>query len=177
MQKRLQLKYYRDTWCTLRFLSKVRTGLRKVSMMDVGSAWPPFLLSVDWASRREIVSKYFPSSVRSRSDVYDSSGSIKVTVEDWMTYHGAKADVVLCSQVLEHVPNPRSFMQKLLRQGTWVVVSVPYRWKDYDAHYHLWHDVTLAQTEGWAGKHAKSYSIVRESDGGKRLIAVFRGSR
>merc|ERR1719169_6934 len=97
---------------------------------------------------------------------------------DFMHWKGSGYDVVLCSQVLEHVPQPSSFLQKLLGTGKWVVVSVPYRWKDYGSKWHVWHDVTLKQVKGWAGSTSKplSYRISREHDGTKRLIVVFPGT-
>lgn len=40
-------------------------------------------------------------------------------------------DLVFCSQVLEHVPHPRSVVRecfRVLRQGGWLVLSAPFYW-------------------------------------------------
>ena len=39
-------------------------------------------------------------------------------------------DVVVCSQVIEHVDDPGKFMQKLLASAPTVIVSAPYLWDD-----------------------------------------------
>lgn len=59
------------------------------------------------------------------------------TVEaDFYTYKGSGFDLVICNQVLEHVPDPGSFAKKLLRTGSVVVASVPYDWKKVKGHLH-----------------------------------------
>lgn len=58
----------------------------------------------------------------------------KVDFLSWKAPH--RYDLVVCSQVLEHLSvedgAARKFLQKLLRIGRTVIISVPYRWQDQD---------------------------------------------
>lgn len=59
-----------------------------------------------------------------------------------------KFDLVLCNQVIEHVPDPGRFAKKLLATGKVVVASVPYLWGPAAATGHVNHNIdqdTLVQ--------------------------------
>eukprot|EP00746_Dinoflagellata_sp_MGD_P073090 gnl/MRDRNA2_/MRDRNA2_29666_c0_seq1.p1 gnl/MRDRNA2_/MRDRNA2_29666_c0~~gnl/MRDRNA2_/MRDRNA2_29666_c0_seq1.p1 ORF type:complete len:285 (-),score=44.13 gnl/MRDRNA2_/MRDRNA2_29666_c0_seq1:31-885(-) len=181
---RAHFVYMRSTYCALKYV-----GPNARNIVDVGSSWPPFLRAVDWVQdeERTIVSKYFPGDGGSdmrcsggHKECTDERSGIHVVMRDfyeWKPPHSY--DLVLCSQVLEHVPNPVSFMQKLLTTGQTVVVTVPYRWPDYDMHFHKQHNIFLKDVRRWAKKQEMFYYISEESDKGaysRRLLAVFKGT-
>jgi hypothetical protein len=48
---------------------------------------------------------------------------------DVMAFEAAAMfDLVLCLQVVEHVPDPAAFIRKLLRTGRVLILSVPHNW-------------------------------------------------
>lgn len=182
-RKRSGFVYMRDTWCALRFL-----GAKPTSIVDVGSSWPPFLRSVNWMKGdRTIVSKYFPSGggpvsacKQGGGKCKDPHSDIQVVMEDFYEWKPDKTyDVVLCSQVLEHVDDPKRFLRKLLATGRTVLASVPYHWKDYNLDFHKHHYLGLDDMRTWAGRD-EIYSFVAEEDHGgsmsRRLLAVFQGT-
>lgn len=180
---RAHFVYLRSTYCALKDL-----GPKAKNIVDVGSSWPPFLRTVDWVQdgERTIVSKYFPGDGGSdmhcsggHTECTDTRSGIHVVMQDfyeWKPPHSY--DLVLCSQVLEHLPTPQTFMQKLLATGNLVVVTVPYRWPDYDMHFHKQHNIFLSDVRRWAKQKELFYYISQESDRGaysRRLLAVFKG--
>lgn len=176
--ERAEFRYMRSTWCALKFV-----GGDAKSILDVGSSFPPFLRSVDWVPEMSLVSPYFPGEGSSNPcgerDHCKTWPDISVNVADFYRWGGRhQYDVVMCSQVLEHVDNPSSFLRKLLRTGKQIVVSVPYLWKDYHLHFHKSHHVSIRDVRRWAGKHERVYSVVSEPHGGgfaRRVILVFDG--
>lgn len=94
-------------------------GKNAMSILDVGSAGCPYL---DWF-------KHIPK--RTSIDLntpYKSAGITSYTGDFMLWEPDQHYDLVLCLQVLEHVPDAEKFAQKLLTAGTTVVVSVPYKW-------------------------------------------------
>jgi 2-polyprenyl-3-methyl-5-hydroxy-6-metoxy-1,4-benzoquinol methylase len=59
-----------------------------------------------------------------------------------------KFDLVICNQVMEHVPDPARFAAKLLEVGHVVIASVPYLWPS-NAFGHLHHNITHDQLVSW----------------------------
>lgn len=181
--KRASFVYMRDTWCALQFL-----GEKATSIVDVGSSWPPLLRSVNWMKGdRTIVSKYFPSGggpvhacKEGKGKCKDPFSDINVVMEDFYEWTPDRTyDLVLCSQVLEHVDDPKRFLRKLLKTGRTVLASVPYHWKDYNMDYHKHHYLGLDDMRNWAGAHELYSFIADEEHGGpysKRLLVVFQGT-
>jgi len=169
-------QYYRDAWCAVRFLGE---GAR--SIVDVGSSYPPFLLSTDWIPEREIISKYFPGNERPCGAATHCmlQDGIQANVEDFYKWQPTKTyDVVLSMQVVEHVDNPTRFMRKILKTGRTVVFTVPFLWEDEHMKFHKHHKISLEDMRKWAGKHEDHFHISEDSGKGKygqRLLMVFKG--
>jgi len=175
--EREKYRYFRSTWCALKF-----AGGRAKTIVDVGSAFPPFLRSVDWIPERLVVSPYFPGDENpcGTEDSCTTWPGIAINVADFYRWRGGHSyDIVLCSQVLEHVDDPSTFLRKLLQTGSHIVVSVPYLWKDYHLQFHKSHYVSIRDVRRWAGKHERAYSVISEPSAStgfsRRVILLFDG--
>eukprot|EP00959_Pyramimonas_sp_CCMP1952_P175883 3675295-Pyramimonas_sp.AAC.1 len=93
----------------------------------------------------------------------------------WQAPH--RYDLVICSQVVEHVDDAAAFVRKLLRIGRTVIVSVPYNWPRCTACRHRYHRITKKLFRSWAGTaQAAAELVVKEREGGKfdsRLISIY----
>jgi hypothetical protein len=97
---------------------------------------------------------------------------VETVVADFYDYDpDGLFDLVLCLQVLEHLPRPRPFAHKLLRIGRTVIISVPYRWPAHEHGSHLHDPVDEAKLRRWTGAEPVETSIV--DDGKQRLVAVY----
>ena len=89
-------------------------------------------------------------------------------------------DLVLCSEVVEHVGEPEAFVRKLLLLARVVVLAVPYKWERCDSNtkcHHVNNMITREQISRWAGGAPLAYDIAVEPSGEQRIICVFvRGS-
>jgi hypothetical protein len=85
-------------------------------------------------------------------------------------------DAVLCSQVLEHLHDPTTFLRKLLSVGNTVIISVPYLWQDesWARCHHVSHNINITTVRRWAGRQV--LHLFLSDDGGTfRLIMFFKG--
>lgn len=83
----------------------------------------------------------------------------------------ARYDLVLCLQVLEHLPDPGPFARKLFTLGERVIISVPYRWRAGACKGHVQDPVDAEKLSAWTGRDPAETLIVK--DGLERLIAVY----
>lgn len=138
---------------------------RATSVLDVGSAGCPYL---DWfphVPHRTSVDLKVPY-------VADTVASVK---SDFLTWAPDRHyDVVICLQVLEHVPDAAAFAQKLLKSGKVVIVSVPYKWEKGRTKSHIHDPVTMRKMRKWFGRAPSYEYIVSElAVSGRRLIQVY----
>ena len=98
---------------------------------------------------------------------------------DFMEWEGGQSDLVLCNQVLEHVPDPSEFLKKLITTSTQAtIISVPYQWPVCSGTCgHLHHEIDLERVLQWAAPYKPVYQrIVTETKMGpksQRLFMVF----
>lgn len=59
---------------------------------------------------------------------------------DFINEYVEYGDIVICTEVLEHLPNPHAFLKKLKDEGVkYVIASTPgYETPDFHADFHLW---------------------------------------
>lgn len=135
------------------------------SVLDVGSMGCPYL---DWFPDAE----HRTSLDLRKPYVADGIQSVTSNYFDWTpdrTY-----DLVLCLQVLEHVPSAGDFAQKLLASGKIVVASVPYRWSAGSVSSHKHDPVDEAKMRSWFGREPNySYICAEVNTGARRLICVY----
>jgi translation elongation factor EF-Tu-like GTPase len=95
--------------------------------------------------------------------------------QDFFDYQSnEKFDLVTCFQVLEHVPNPKEFANKLLALAKTLVVSVPYQWPEGKCKWHIHDPVSEDKLADWFSKAPKFSYICRELNGIERLIQVYQ---
>lgn len=85
------------------------------------------------------------------------------------------------SPVLEHVPDPASFMMKLIASAKTSVISVPYKWGPCGKTCnHKTNHITMDTLKKWSAPHIPIYQKVVEEEGyggnRKRAIVVFETS-
>ncbi|KAL1515562.1 hypothetical protein AB1Y20_002182 [Prymnesium parvum] len=168
-----------------------RYAARASSVLDVGSAVPPFINLLTWITNKTILGPRFAGNVaKGGAEMYSLEriqtkygvGAIQADFLEWASPDTARpaaamaADMVLCSEVIEHVDQPQEFVRKLLKTAPVVILSVPYRWKacDHVKCHHKVNSITREMIRGWAGRQPDAYDLVKESSGEQRIICVFR---
>ncbi len=142
------------------------------SIIDVGSRNCPYLDWFPWAKERvslDLKTPYKGSGVR----------SIKTNFLTWEP--DKRYDVVLCLQVLEHVPPVEEFAAKLLEIGRHVIVSVPYKWPETAMQGHVHDPIDRAKFLSWFPRRPDYMIVAREpmsrSQMSGRLVAYFDTER
>ena len=136
------------------------------SVLDVGSRGTPYL---EW---------FEDVPVRTSLDLvvpYTAEGITSIT-GDFLTWTpDRRYDLVMCLQVLEHVPDAKAFAHKLLASGRIVIISVPYRWRPGGHERHHIHDpIDVRKLQGWFGRKPNHAYLVREPRRGtERLVCVY----
>jgi hypothetical protein len=134
------------------------------SVVDVGSLNTPVLEWLPGVPERISVDLMEP---------YRAVG-VRSVVSDFLTWEpGRRFDVGLCFQVLEHVPDARSFAQRLLKLFDVAIVSVPYRWPEDKSKYHVHDPVDEAKMASWFDREPNWSSVVDELDGQQRWVAIY----
>lgn len=183
-ERRLFL-FYRHLYCLLYHYAPSAT-----TVLDVGSALPPFVGCLSWIKRRTILGPKFAGNVAKHGGELFSIGRIQTkynvsalhadflawTPPSWppLGYGEPQYDLVLCTEVIEHVERPRDFVQKLLALGHVVVLSVPYRWESCEHKcHHKQNKITREKIASWAGRQPLAYDVVEEASGDQRILAVY----
>ena len=182
--------FYRHLYCILS-----RYAPSATSVLDVGSAIPPYVNALRWVARRTILGPRFAGNVaKGGAEMFslariESKFNVSAVQADFLTWQppaqaaAASArpmyDLVLCTEVVEHIAQPREFVRKLLQTGRTVVLSVPYKWgkcdtgRKYSCH-HLQNHITREKIAGWAGRPPSAYDVVEEPKSGeRRIICVY----
>jgi hypothetical protein len=141
------------------YLQAVRRLVRSVgadaeSILDVGSNGCGYLDWFDWIPRRVSIDIRNP---------YSGPG-VEGVRADFLTHRFTERfDLVLCLQVLEHIPDAHRFAQRLLAGARHrVIVSVPYRWAADRSAHHVHDPVDEDKMLRWFGRQPISTGIARE---------------
>jgi SAM-dependent methyltransferase len=146
-----------------RLVTEVAADAR--SILDVGSNGCAYLDWFRWAPRRVSLDLKNPYS----------SEAVEGIKADFLAHKfPARFDVVLCLQVLEHVPNAAMFARRLLANAQrHLIVSVPYKWPAGRCAEHVHDPVDEAKMREWFGRSPDFSKIVAERNGIERLVAHF----
>jgi hypothetical protein len=179
-RERRTFLFYRHLLCIVQ-----RYAPTAASVLDVGSSLPPFVLLLNWVKSKTILGPKFAGNVaKGGSELLSLSRieekfRVSVIQADFLEWQpsgmGASLfDLVLCSEVVEHISKPREFVRKLLTVGRVVVLSAPYRWEPCEGRcHHKQNKITRDRIGLWAGRQPVAYDIVEESSGDQRIICVF----
>ena len=132
----------------------------------VGARNGPFLTAIDWDASR---------SARDLDRVDGGRGLCDLQAEFMRFESRERFDLVFCLETLEQVQQPAGFLQKLLRMGNVVVVSVPCRaphQAESDRADDVMDEVKLLRSARRRWIESEIVEDVRHT----RLVAVFRGS-
>jgi SAM-dependent methyltransferase len=139
-------------------------GPQAKSMIDVGSGNAPYLEWFDWIPKRVSVDLEVPYTSEAVQGV---AGNIRDLRFD------ETFDICTCMQVLEHVPEPEPFAQRLLELGKVVLVSVPHKWPKGANKDHVNDPVDLAAVTNWFGRPPNYHLVVREPFAGRKGARMF----
>jgi hypothetical protein len=164
---RLPKRTYWEGRKNARYLNEVRRlvdehGADAASILDVGSNGCPYLDWFGWIPRRVSIDLANP---------YADPGieSIRADFLEWET--AERFDVVLCLQVLEHIPDAQAFARRLLAMTRrHLIVSVPYKWPAGRVAEHVHDPVDEAKVDAWFGRLSTTSTVVRERTGKARLV-------
>ncbi len=133
------------------------------SLIDVGSASAQYVEWFHWIPARHILDFRIPKKPQ----------GITCIESDFLSYEPQqKFDVVLCLQVLEHVPDCAAFCAKLKSIARRLLVSVPYKWLG-NTPGHIHDPVDEKKLESWMGIRPNNSQIVTEPFRESRLIAYY----
>ena len=138
------------------------------SLIDIGSAACRYIEWFDWIPDRVSLDIANPSS----------APGVRPIKADFLEWRPDKIyDVVLCSQVLEHVDDAGRFAEKLLSIGKRVLASVPYNWPAGSVGGHVHDPVNQEKMDGWFGREPDHALVVREPFAEERLFCFYDVSR
>ena len=80
-------------------------------------------------------------------------------------------DVLVCSQVLEHVEDPKLFLSKIFKSAKVKIFSVPFKWNEMAGHLH--DNIDKKKFLSWFPCKPAEVEIVEESNGAKRIVGVW----
>jgi hypothetical protein len=137
------------------------------SIIDVGSANASYIEQFDWVPTRHTLDIRKPYS----------SASVQGIRCDFLSFQpDKKYDLALCLQVLEHIPDAKSFAHKLFDVADRVLISVPFMWPPGSNKEHVHDPVSLEKVVFWTGRLPSYHVIVSEPlqiKKASRLLAYF----
>jgi hypothetical protein len=160
-EERRQMAYYREV---IRLARQFAPTAR--SVLDVGPHGTPLVCELDWIPDKTVVDL-------AKVEI----PGVTCLQMDFLQYMPSQVfDLVLCLQVLEHVPLAEAFARKLLDTGRTVIISVPFRWPAGVCKPHVHDPVDREKLLGWTGRASITDVVVRDRRR-DRLIAVLEGVR
>jgi hypothetical protein len=164
------------------FYTTLQYGANAESVIEVGCASDPFIKYLDWVDKRTCVAPYFVDYANNKME--SNITKVERITADFMKYElpdNKKYDLLLCNQVLEHVPQPSLFMKKLISSAKTSIISVPFNWGDCGKGCnHLTDKITYEKILKWSAPHKPIHSgIVTEKvnyEFNRRIILVYTES-
>lgn len=157
-ESRRHMLYYKAVF---QYVSVV--GYDAKTLIDVGAASAEYVQWMSWIPDRSILDFKIPRKPE----------GITCIETDFFTFEPPQSyDVVMCCQVLEHVPDPAAFCEKLKSIAKHLVISVPYKWLG-NAPGHIHDPVDEDKLAGWMKLKPNNSQVVQEPFREGRLIAYY----
>lgn len=174
---RLHYRYYDSL-----FYTAIQFGSEAKSTIEVGCASDPFLKYLTWVPKRTCVAPYFTSygDGKGKESVQGSIQSVKANFMEYELPDNEKFDLLICSQVVEHVGDSKAFVQKLINSAETSIISVPYKWNDCGKQCnHKSDKISYDTILEWSYPHVPVMSTIVHEDREKkvyhrRIIVVFK---
>jgi SAM-dependent methyltransferase len=171
---RLHHRYYDSL-----FYAAMQFGRKAKNVIEVGCGYDPFVQHMTWIPEKICVAPYFTSyGAKSKKGVGAEIEKVTADFMDFELPNDDAFDLLICSQVIEHVKNPKKFMQKLIRSARIAIISVPYQWKPCVGKCgHKSHEISYKQTLEWSYPYVPIVSTIVEeredSTNNRRIVLVF----
>lgn len=158
------------------FLS-MQYGRHANNALEVGCSSDPFVQYLTWINEKSCVAPYFVNyEGKKKKKTNNKKNDVELITADFMKWDNPNNkdnkmyDLLICSQVVEHVDNPGAFMKKLIGMAKTSIISVPYDWPDCGkACNHKTHHITLDTILQWTAPYVPfHHSIIHEDGGGSR---------
>lgn len=163
------------------YLTSILYAQNASTVLEVGCASDPFVKHLKWIPDKTCVAPYMVSYSKGKHANSSSSSVVRDIQADFLTWQPITPmyDLVICSQVLEHVEDPTTFLKKLIHTGKTTIVSVPFMWGPCNGCHHLHNHIREDTVLQWAKPHSPIYTAIvqeRRGAGTKRLLMVFHNS-
>ncbi len=147
------------------FYTALQYGVDAKSVIEVGCASDPFIKYLDWVNKQTCVAPYFVDYGNNKKK--SNITAVERITANFMGYElpdNKKYDLLLCNQVLEHVPLPALFMKKLISSAKISIILVSFNWGDCGKLCkHTTNHITNKKLLEWSPPHKPIYSgIIRE---------------
>ncbi len=157
-ESRRHMLYYKAVF---QYVSVV--GYDAKSLIDVGAASSEYVQWMSWIPERSILDFKIPRKPE----------GITAIETDFFDFNPPQTyDVAMCCQVLEHVPDPAPFCEKLKSIAKHLVISVPHKWLG-NAPGHIHDPVDEEKLAGWMKLRPNNSQVVQEPFREARLIAYY----
>lgn len=128
-----------------------------VSVLDVGCHTSSFISELDWFEQKTVADLPY------LADHWKNVKGVKFVSGDFLKSEFDTAfDLVLCTQVVEHLEKPKAFIQKLLSVGKTIIVSTTYEVPKGACKYHVQDPISLEKFQSWFDTELTATAIVRQ---------------
>jgi hypothetical protein len=164
---------YRNVWITS-YLSELKQISGACTLLDVGAGLSPYknqIVNLGYEYKSHDFNDYIPQTNFKVGGLH--SPSWKYPKHDYNCDileipEGAIAEIILCTEVLEHIPDPvRAFekLVKLTKTGGYLLISVPFSSLMHQAPYWFQAGLSPFWFEYWAEKfHVEVVELVVYGD-------------
>lgn len=129
------------------------------SVLEVGCHTSSFIFELDWFEEKLVTDLPF------LSDHWKGVEGVQFIPGDFYKLKFDRTfDLVLCTQVVEHLKEPKPFIQKLLLLGKTIIVSTTYEVPKGLCKYHVQDPINMEKFKGWFEKDFTATVIIEKPD-------------
>jgi len=153
----------------LRAIIKLASIQENEKWLDVGCGLRPYEV-------------YFPNDCYVGVDVEQSGRSLDLKAPDYfydgrcLPFPDRSFDGVICTQVLEHVPNAQSLleeMNRVVKLGGGLIISLPFIWQEHEEPYDFTRFTSFGITELLRGNGFEIKCIVKDTGAIEAIAVIF----